>query len=57
MKNGDKISIFAISSRGEVIDQREEYSLVNGSVHLSFSEPIDINELSAIVFDDERIEF
>lgn len=57
MKNGDKISIFAISSRGEVIDQRDGYSLVNGSVHLSFIEPIDINELSAIVFDDERIEF
>lgn len=57
MKNGDKISIFAISSRGEVVDQRDRYSLINGSVHISFIEPIDINELSAIVFDDERIEF
>lgn len=57
MKNGAKVSVFGIASGGELIDQREEYSLVDGSVHLSFSEPIDINELSAIVLDDERIEF
>ena len=57
LKNGERIAVFSISSRGEVVDQREGYSLINGSVHLSFSEPIDINELSAIILDDERIEF
>lgn len=57
LKNGERITVFGIASRGEVVDQREGYSLVDGSVHLSFSEPIDINELSAIVLDDERIEF
>ena len=57
LKNGERVAVFSISSRGEVVDQREGYSLINGSVHLSFAEPIDINGLSAIILDDERIGF
>ena len=57
MKNGNRIPVLTISSRGEEIERNEGYVLVDGSIDFSFAEPIDINELSAIVFDDERIEF
>ena len=57
MKSGDKVPIFSVGSNGTNYKEKEGYSLVGGNMYLSFAEPIDINELSAIVFDDERIEF
>lgn len=57
MKNGERVSLQNVATRGEMIILNNGEEAVDGRIYMTFVEPIDINELAAFVFDDERIEF
>ena len=57
MKNGERISLHNVAARGEMIILNDGEEAVDGRIYMTFVEPIDINELSSLVFDNERIEF
>ena len=57
MKNGERVSLQNVAARGEMISLNDGEETVDGRIYMTFVEPIDISELAALVFDDERIEF
>ena len=57
MKTGERVSLQNVATRGEMISLNDGAEAVDGRIYMTFVEPIDINELSALDFDNERIEF
>lgn len=57
LKNGERVFVCNVASRGEVVEVKDGVPLVEGRIYMTFEEPIDISQLAAVVFDNERVEF